>query len=110
MKYPKIYNVLHRHPELHVNGRSYWHSSQTGYIAAIRPLNLIIEAPEAGLRIWVNHESNRYLVTAADMTLNCNSREYHQSFERYPCRNQTETAEKLEELLLKKCGNNSATI
>lgn len=110
MKYQKIYDVLHHHPKLRVNDRSYWSSGQTGYIAAIRPLYLIIEAPGAGLRIWVSHESNRYSVTAADMTLDCNSCEYHQSFRRYPCRNQTETAEKLEELLLKKCGENYAAI
>ena len=95
---------------MRVNDRSYWPSGQTGYIAAIRPLYLIIEAPGAGLRILVSHESNRYSVTAAKMTLDCNSREYHQSFRRYPCRNQTETAEKLEELLLKKCGKNYAAI
>lgn len=110
MKYKKIYDVLHRHSELHVDDRSYRHFGQTGYIAAIRPLYLIIEAPEAGLRIWVNHESGKYSISAADMTFSCNSREYHQSFHRYPCRNQTETAEKLEELLLKKRGDNHAAI
>ena len=110
MKYPKIYDVLHRQPKLHVNDQSYWHSSQSGYIAAIRPLYLIIEAPEAGLRIWVNHESGKYSISAADMTFSCNSREYHQSFHRYLCRNQMETAEKLEELLLKKCGDNHTAI
>ena len=67
MKYQKIYDVLHRHPKLHVNDQSYWHSGQSGYIAAIRPLTLIIEAPEAGLRIWVNHENGKYSISAADM-------------------------------------------
>ena len=110
MKYQKIYDVLHRHPKLHVNDQSYWHSGQSGYIAAIRPLTLIIEAPEAGLRIWVNHENGKYSISAADMTFSCNSCEYHQSFRRYPCRNQTETAEKLEGLLLKKRGDNHAAI
>ena len=110
MKYQKIYDVLHRHPEMRVNDQSYWHSGRAGYIAAVRPLYLIIEAPGAGLRIWISHESKRYSVTAADMTLDCNSREYHQSFRRYPCHNQTETAGMLEQLVLTKCGENHADI
>ena len=80
MKYQKIYDVLHRHSKLHVNDQSYWHSGQSGYIAAIRPLYLIIEAPEAGLRLWVNHESGKYSISAADMTFSCNSRDITNRF------------------------------
>lgn len=78
MKRQKIYDVLHRHPELHVNNRSCWYSCQAGYIAAIRPLHLIIKAPGVGLRIWVSHENSKYSITSADLALNCNSHEYHQ--------------------------------
>lgn len=110
MKYQKIYDGLHRHPELHVNDRSYWPSVRIGYIAAIRPLYLIIEAPEAGLRIWISHESGKYAIWSADLTLNCNSREYHQSLRHYPCRDQTETSEKLEQFVSKKYGENRAAV
>lgn len=109
MKYQKIYDVLLRHLGIHVDDQSYWGTGRTDYIALIRPLTLIIEAPEAGLRIWVNRESGKYSISAAEMTFSCNSREYHQSFQQYPCRNQSETAEKLEELLLKR-GDNHAVI
>lgn len=99
MKYMKIYDVIGNYPQIRVQDRSCWGYSQPGYIALRRSLNIILEAPDIGLRIWVNHEDRRYSISTADLTLSCSSREYARSFQRYIFRNQRETAEKLESIL-----------
>lgn len=99
MKYQKIYSVLENHTEINVNDRSYWRTGRSDYIANRHPLNIILECHKVGLRIWVDHEDNKYTIATADLTLKSSSREYSESFRHYSCRNQAEAADRLEQLL-----------
>ena len=110
MKYKKIYDVISRYPDLKVDDRSCWGHLNPGYIAHMRPLYIIIEAPNIGLRIWVNYGDRRYSISTSDLTLNCSSREYAHSFQHYAYRNQTEMAAKLNRILSQKQERSKAEI
>lgn len=99
MRYRKIYDVIGKYPGVYVNDRSYWRLGQQGYIGYTHPLDVFLEVPKAGLRIWVNHEYGKYTISTADMTFPTSSQEYYRSFRRYKCHSQTEMAETLEHLL-----------
>lgn len=100
MKYRAIYKVLE---EAHIQNRtdhSGWRAAQPSYMDSQRPLWLVVESKERGLRIWICHEFGKLSITTANLNLPCDSREYHESHKRYACHNQKEMADALRELLL----------
>ena len=81
MKYGRIYQTLERYgARISYDGSGWRYAGQfQTYIQRTRPLWIVAEAPARGLRIWISHEAGRFSVTAADMALPSNSREYHES-------------------------------
>ena len=104
MKYKAIYKVL---VDAHIHNRtdlSGWRSARPSYIDRQRPLWIVAESKERGLRIWICHEFGKLSITTANLKLPCNSKEYHESQKRYYCKNQKEMANILRELLLPQSG------
>lgn len=108
MKYQKIYSVIDKYPGVHMDDRSYWFTSRKDYVAIKHPLGLLLDVPEIGLRLWATHEYGRYSISTANMMLDRSSNEYSNSIRHYSCRNQTDMAEKLEQLLSEGYGENHA--
>lgn len=82
MRFKIIYDALEKRravsPGFSLNDRSYWRHDS--YMAHVRPLYLIVEDPSADLRIWVSKESCKFQIATAKLSLNINSRAYHESF------------------------------
>ena len=100
MKYRAIYKVL---GEAHIQNRidhSGWCAARPSYLDSQRPLWLVVESKERGLRVWICHESGKMSITTANLNLPCDSREYSQSFQHYYCNTQKEMADTLRKLVL----------
>ena len=100
MKYRAIYKVLEEAHILYFDDRSGWRIAYPKYLASLRPLDILVESKERGLRIWICHEYGKLYIATADLNLPCDSREYHESHKRYYCHSQKEMADTLRELLL----------
>lgn len=101
MKYRRIYQTLEQYgAKISYDGSGWRHTGLTRtYIDQVRPLWIVAEAKNAGLRLWICHDAGCLSVTVADMTLPSDSREYHQSQTRREFRTQGELAGYLETLL-----------
>lgn len=97
MKYKKIYEVIRQHPVKSVTDTSGWFVHPS---VAVMPhqLWLVIET-EHNIRIWVSHSFGRFSLNYADMSISSNDRAYSRSHREIEVKNQTETAEKLKNLL-----------
>ena len=100
MKYREIYKILEDAHIHDLNDRSGWRSARPTYIDMNRPLWIVAEAKERGLRIWICHDFGRMTITTADLALPSDTIEYHESQKCYECRSQKEMADILRGLLL----------
>ncbi len=101
MKYRRIYQTLEQYGAKIAYDGSGWRYAERfqTYIQRTRPLWIVAEAPARGRRIWISHESGRFFVTTADMTIPSNSREYHKSQLRRMACSQGDVADYLKSLL-----------
>lgn len=74
MKYQKIYDILHHHPEIHIHD----HSGMPHY-----PLWIVAELPCNGLRVWITYDCRQYGISTANAELDCSTREYSESFRHF---------------------------
>ena len=100
MKYKEIYKVLEDAHIRNWDDRSGWRTARPTYIEVKRPLWIVAESKERGLRIWICHEFGKMFITTANLNFSSDSREYSESCTRYNCETQKEMADTLRELLL----------
>lgn len=90
MKYQKIYDILHHHPEIHIHD----HSGMPYY-----PLWIVAELPCNGLRVWITYDCRQYGISTANAELDCSTREYSESFRHFVFSRQRDLVEKLQQLI-----------
>ena len=78
---------------------SNWQKPVKNLVDIWKPLWIILENKNVNLRIWVSHERGKLQTTTAQLNLDCNSREYSESYRSYPCKNQSDMAERLKKIL-----------
>lgn len=99
-KYREIYKLIFTADIDTISDYSNWmKTGMKNYVEIHRPLWIVMESKIINKRIWISHEFGKLSITTAQLDLNIDSREYHNSYEWYSFTNQKELCSKLEELL-----------
>lgn len=98
-KYKEIYKLLFTADLDEVSDHSNWYKTNKDYVDIKRPLWIIVESKILNKRMWITHDFGRLGIDTAQLDLDINSREYHDSYERRNFHNQKDMAEYLEKLL-----------
>ena len=99
-KYKEIYKLIFTADIDVINDHSNWLiSGNKNYVETNQPLWIIMESKILNKRIWITHSWGELEITTAQLDLNIDSKEYHDSYERYSFKNQKELCNKLMELL-----------
>lgn len=99
-KYKEIYKLIFTADIDVINDHSNWLiSGNKNYVETNQPLWIIMESKILNKRIWITHSWGELEITTAQLDLNIDSKEYHDSYERYSFKNQKELCNKLRELL-----------
>lgn len=98
-KYKDIYRLLFTADLDEVSDHSNWYKQNKNYIEINRPLWIIVESKILNKRIWITHDFGRLGIDTAQLDLDVNSREYHESYVWKSFKNQKEMVEYLEKLL-----------
>lgn len=99
-KYKEIYKLIFTADIDVINDHSNWLiSGNKNYVETNQPLWIIMESKILNKRIWITHSWGELEITTAQLDLNIDSKEYHDSYERYSFKNQKELCNKLKELL-----------
>ncbi len=99
-KYREIYKLIFTADIDSISDCSNWmYKGSKNYVEINRPLWIVMESKIVNKRIWISHEFGKLALTTAQLDLNINSREYHDSYKWYSFTNQIELCNKLEELL-----------
>lgn len=99
MKYQAIYKIIRESDCNSIYDGSHWQKKNKNLAETALPLWLILENRRVNLRIWVTQEFGELRITTAQLDLDCKSKAYHDSHRRYPCRTQTELANRLKNIL-----------
>lgn len=99
-KYKEIYKLIFTADIDVINDHSNWLiSGNKDFVETNQPLWIIMESKIINKRIWITHSWGELEITTAQLDLNIDSKEYHDSYERYSFKNQKELCNKLKELL-----------
>ena len=99
-KYKEIYKLIFTADMDVINDHSNWLiSGNKDYVETNQPLWIIMESKIINKRIWITHSWGNLEITTAQLDLNIDSKEYHDSYERYSFKNQKELCNKLKEIL-----------
>ncbi|MBP3920147.1 MAG: hypothetical protein J6D28_01125 [Bacilli bacterium] len=99
-KYKEIYKLIFTADIDVINDHSNWLiSGNKDIVETNQPLWIIMESKILNKRIWITHSWGELEITTAQLDLNIDSKEYHDSYERYSFKNQKELCNKLKELL-----------
>lgn len=98
-KYKEIYKLLFSADLDEISDYSNWHKKYKDYVDIKRPLWIVVESKILNKRMWISHDFVRLGIDTAQLDLDINSREYHDSYEWKEFRNQKEMTEYLEKLL-----------
>ena len=99
-KYKEIYKLIFTADMDVINDHSNWLiSGNKDYVETNQPLWIIMESKILNKRIWITHSWGELEITTAQLDLNIDSKEYHDSYERNSFKNQKELCNKLRELL-----------
>lgn len=99
-KYKEIYKLIFTADIDVINDHSNWLiSGNKDYVETNQPLWIIMESEIINKRIWITHSWGNLEITTAQLDLNIDSKEYHDSYERYSFKNQKELCNKLKEIL-----------
>ena len=74
-------------------------SEEQDIITLRRPLWIVMEVSEINKRMWISHEYGEFKITTAQLDLNVDSKEYHESYKWYSFSTQRDLCSKLRELL-----------
>jgi len=99
-RYREIYKLIFTADIDEINDRSNWlHSGEKNYVELKMPLWIIMESKILNKRIWITEEWGDLKISTAQLDLDVNSREYHDSYERFHFKTQKQLTEKLADLL-----------
>ncbi len=99
-KYKEIYKLIFTADIDNISDYSNWmYKGNKNYVEINRPLWIVMESKIINKRIWISHEFGKLSLTTAQLNLDIDSKEYHDSYEWYSFTNQIELCNKLEELL-----------
>ncbi len=99
-KYKEIYKLIFTADIDNISDYSDWmYKGNKNYVEINRPLWIVMESKIINKRIWISHEFGKLSLTTAQLNLDIDSKEYHDSYEWYSFTNQIELCNKLEELL-----------
>ena len=98
-KYREIYKLIFTADLDSINDRSNWMYDNQNYVERNQPLWIIIESKILNKRMWITESFKDLEIATAQLDLPCDSYAYHNSYERFRFKNQTELCKKLEEIL-----------
>ena len=99
-KYRELYKLIFTADIDTISDYSNWlHSVQKGYVEMNRPLWIVMEVSKINKRMWICHEWGKLTITTAQLDLDVDSKEYHDSHQRYSFSNQRDLCSKLKEIL-----------
>lgn len=98
-KYRELYKLIFTADIDRIVDRSNWlHSGEKNYVEINRPLWIVLESKKINKRIWISHEWGELKLDTAQLDLDVDSREYHDSYQRYSFSIQRDLCSKLKEL------------
>ena len=99
-KYRELYKIIFTADIDAISDYSNWlHSGQKSYVEMNRPLWIVMEVGKINKRMWICHEWGKLTITTAQLDLDVDSKEYHDSHQRYSFSNQRDLCSKLKEIL-----------
>lgn len=99
-KYRELYKLIFTADIDRIADYSNWlHSGEKNYVEINRPLWIVMESKKINKRIWICHEWGKLKIDTAQLDLDVDSKEYHDSYQRYSFSNQRDLCNKLKELL-----------
>jgi len=99
-KYRELYKIIFTADIDSISDHSNWfYSGEKSYVESNKPLWIVMESKKINKRMWITHEWGKLEITTAQLDLNVDSREYHDSYQRYSFSNQRDLCSKLKELL-----------
>lgn len=99
-KYRELYKIIFNADIDRIADHSNWlHSEEKNYVEIHRPLWIVMESKKINKRIWICHEWGKLTISTAQLDLDVDSREYHDSHQQYSFSNQRDLCNKLKELL-----------
>ena len=99
-KYRELYKLIFTADIDTISDYSNWlHNGQKSYVEMNRPLWIVMEVSKINKRMWICHEWGKLTITTAQLDLDVDSKEYHDSHQRYSFSNQRDLCSKLKEIL-----------
>ena len=99
-KYRELYKLIFTADIDRIADHSNWlHRGEKNYVEINRPLWIVMESKKINKRIWISHEWGKLRIDTAQLDLDVDSKEYHDSYQRYSFSNQRDLCNKLKELL-----------
>lgn len=99
-KYRELYKIIFTADIDRIADHSNWlHKGEKNYVEVNRPLWIVMESKKINKRIWISHEWGDLKIDTAQLDLDVDSREYHESYQRYSFSNQRDLCSKLKEIL-----------
>ena len=99
-KYRELYKIIFTADIDRIADHSNWlHKGEKNYVEVNRPLWIVMESKKINKRIWISHEWGDLKIDTAQLDLDVDSKEYHESYQRYSFSNQRDLCSKLKEIL-----------
>lgn len=100
-KYRELYKIIFTADIDDILDHSNWlrSSEEQDIITLRKPLWIVMEVSKINKRMWISHEYGEYKITTAQLDLNVDSKEYHDSFQWYSFSTQRDWCNKLKEFL-----------
>lgn len=99
-KYRELYKLIFTADIDTISDYSNWlHGNKKDIISIQRPLWIVMEVGKINKRMWISHEYGEYKITTAQLDLNVDSKEYHESYQWYSFSTQRDLCNKLREII-----------
>ena len=99
-KYRELYKIIFTADIDTISDYSNWmRGGKKDIISTQRPLWIVMEVSKINKRMWISHEWGKLTIATAQLDLNVNSKEYHDSYQWYSFSTQRDLCSKLEEIL-----------
>lgn len=98
-KYKDVYKLIFNADLDEVKDFSNWYRKNQNFVEMKRPLWIILESKILNKRIWITHDFGELSITTAQLDLDINSIDYHNSYVWKKFNNQKEMSHYLKDLL-----------
>lgn len=100
-KYRELYKLIFTADIDDISDFSNWlrSSEEQDIITLRKPLEIDMVVSKINKRMWIRHEFGEFKISTAQLDLNVDSKEYHESYQRYSFSTQRDLCSKLKEIL-----------